>query len=482
MIQGKNLIITHKPDIDGWGGAVIAKIFDPNIEIILAEIGELDKVIERLTINGDLKAYTRVFIVDLPLRDGLADKIDEYSNPNGIIVHFDHHTSDNYSAKYGWSTVQSVNQEGIEECGTKLFHEYLLSDKHVCDERKLQGGNLKNITQLYSDEQLRTLTSKYAYYFVELTRSYDTWNWHNKKPRNYAARDLNYLAIHLGAKEYIDYFRKTLIEKSNQSINAQMADEKLTLFNPEQQIYINAINKDVKDTVEKVDTHLHRTRIYVPNGGYRNLDHYITGVVLSEKHRSEVGSDLSEKHFDDIQFVTIVDFERGTISFRTEHTDTDVGKIAKEFGGGGKLQTAGIPIKAATVTVTTENNQDICLINELSIGDKMIKSKIDGYNVGIILSQTYYNSFQGIIPEQEKQGLDFIVVPDFYDKNITLLRTNKQIDLSKYANIYGGSGTKDSANIPILDYHIVATTPNDKKLDLIDTKSLEKDKVKIHTL
>lgn len=72
-----------------------------------------------------------------------------------------------------------------------------------------------------------------------------------------------------------------------------------------------------------------------------NIDGFNAGVVIAESYLSELGNELSKK-YPELDFIAIVN--SGSISYRTNKENVDVGSIAKKLGGGGHRKAAGSPI------------------------------------------------------------------------------------------------------------------------------------------
>jgi oligoribonuclease NrnB/cAMP/cGMP phosphodiesterase (DHH superfamily) len=312
-----SLVISHAADIDGMGGAILAKLIHPNIDIILSEIGELEHIINDLIINGDFQQYKNIYIVDLPLRGTLPQKINDNSNPNGVLVHFDHHASEDGSSQYEWSTTTHKIGDFLPS-GTSLFYGYLIKQ--------------------YPNHPL--LNQKYTASLVENIRSYDTWDW--AKTNNLVAKDLTDLFIQLKAKHFITHFCNKIHQSANDNIQQ-------VTFDSTERLLIEALKEDIAEHIILCD----RSLMKIKMRGYK------FGFVITEKYRSDVGNVLSKKYKDELDGIIIIDFMRKTISLRGSKKDVDLSQIAKAFGGGGQPQAAGMPIEHARIMITTRNNAQI---------------------------------------------------------------------------------------------------------------------------
>ena len=67
----------------------------------------------------------------------------------------------------------------------------------------------------------------------------------------------------------------------------------------------------------------------------------VSGIVFANKFTSELGNRLCKLH-PEIDFVTMIDIEDCTVSYRTVKDDIDLGRdVAALFGGGGHPKAAG---------------------------------------------------------------------------------------------------------------------------------------------
>lgn len=317
----RNLVISHVADIDGMGGAILGKLFDPTIDIILVDVHELEKTVTDLMRNMGYQQYENIFIVDLPIRGTLINAINNNLDFSSRVVHFDHHSSDYSSAQYSWSTVIH-ERNGHKPCGTTLFHEYLVAK--------------------YPDNEL--LKHEYTLDLIETIRSYDTWDW--AKTKNLKARDLTYLfiqmSIEMGPEMGIDKFIEKYFLKIWEMYHQGIKSAKFN-FSEEEQKLIDALIEDIKNHIEACDEKIIR----------ETIDGYNVGILATRKYRSDVGNVLSERHKEELDFIIMLDFERDRVSLRTVN-DIDLGMWAKQYGGGGIPKSAGMDIPQARAFMSEE--------------------------------------------------------------------------------------------------------------------------------
>ncbi|MFA5604057.1 MAG: hypothetical protein WDA12_04355 [Bacilli bacterium] len=317
------VIISHIADIDGMGAVCLAKVAFKDIDFILVEVSELK---DALNLVKD-KNYSTVFITDLPIREDSINIINSNEILKEKIVHFDHHSSEVSNNDYSFINVVTT-KDGISTCGTSLFYDYLKS--------------IYNIPLLDKD---------YTQEFVELVRSYDTYDW--KKEKNIAARDLTTLFTVIGHEEFIDkYYHEIVI------------NEKHFNFTKNDRFLIDTKDKEVENYINLCDEKLIRM----------SLHGYDVGVSISENYRSEVGNYLSEKYKDELKFILIINFMRNSFSLRTVRNDIDLGEFAKKITSlaGGQKKAAGMPINSETMWILEKTNQT--LVNGLEKEKTFVKT------------------------------------------------------------------------------------------------------------
>jgi uncharacterized protein len=310
---GPNLVISHVADIDGMGGAILAKILEPNISIVLVEVNELTSFLNELSLDDKYKQYETIYIIDLPIRNDGIELLQSLPNFNQRIVHYDHHTSELKSDMPSFMNV-IPEKDGKLTSGTSLFlYEYLLK-KHPNNEH---------------------LNSSYTKDLVEQIRSYDTWDW--AKDNNMKARKLNNLFAIIGAERFIEKYYKEAITTKEDEFN----------FSKEDEFLLDLEEEKIKNYIEECD----KNAVEVELLDYKAL------AVVSESYRSYVGNVLSKKYQNEYAFILIIDLMRRSFSFRTVHEDVNVGSIAKlisKGAGGGQPKAGGMPINENTNWVLLE--------------------------------------------------------------------------------------------------------------------------------
>ena len=222
----KVLIFTHKSDIDGMGGAVLAKLAFQDVEYVLCETFNLQEEIKKYYEEGKIYSFDKIFVTDLWLEEPTLSKIAEDENLKNKFYVFDHHESTlkENSDKYSFTTIRISDDKGLCS-GTSLFYEYLTS-QHLLD-----------------------LNNKVIGEFSELTRRYDTWEWKTKY-KDETPHELTLLFDSVGCDGYI----KLMFEKLRNSKSATFTFNEL-----EKMLIQNKINQ-VKEKL-----HNYANKIYYVN-------------------------------------------------------------------------------------------------------------------------------------------------------------------------------------------------------------------------
>ena len=92
-----------------------------------------------------------------------------------------------------------------------------------------------------------------------------------------------------------------------------------------------------------------------------------------------------------------------------------------------------------------------------SFKDKIIIKKIDNYNIGVVFAEQYRSSLGNYIAEIYKDKIDFVAIINF-NRHISF-RGIKDIDISKFAEKFGGGGHPKACAMPL---------PNDIKEKIIE--------------
>jgi oligoribonuclease NrnB/cAMP/cGMP phosphodiesterase (DHH superfamily) len=306
----KTLILTHKADIDGLSPIIFLKLVRENVDTILLNANDINPKVTEIIKNKSYQKYDEIYITDLTLDKRTCELI--MSTGYWDKFHsFDHHATNLISNDYPFGTAISKNKNGVNECATSLFYQYLL----------------EKYPETFDTPALRDYT--------ELVRQSDTWDW--AKTNNLNANKLADLQSILGREEYIqtyvDYFKN----------NNEFA------FTEKQSYLLDVEEKRIKRYLEESE----KTMFHATLAGHP------CGIVFAESHRSVLGNYLAEKYAYCIDYVILINMQQG-LSFRAYKDDIHVGEIATIYGGGGHIKAAGAPldnsIKREVIKLLLNNN------------------------------------------------------------------------------------------------------------------------------
>ena len=297
----KILIFTHKSDIDGMGGAVLANLAFSKVDYVLCETFNLQEEIKKYYETGKIYDYDMVYVTDLWLEEPTLSMIANDAKLKDKFKLFDHHesaVSEGFN-KYDFTTIRIKDDKG--KCsGTSLFYEYLVKE-----------GFIENSNAI--DE------------YVELTRRYDTWEWKNIYDDE-KAHELTLLFDAVGCNGFI----KLMINKLNNLSDKFEFDEL-------ERMLIN--NK--KDQVKaKLESYLEKIEIKDVLGNKAGI------VFIDYEYRNDLAEYLRKINYD-IDLVIEIAMDYGTISYRRIKENFKVREIAEYFGGKGHDYAASSPISSS---------------------------------------------------------------------------------------------------------------------------------------
>ncbi len=292
----KILVITHKVDIDGHGGVILANLAfkKENVDYILAMPVNIDEIVESV----DTEKYSKIYITDICPSDKVLSKIDEDKKLKAKIKIFDHHLPKQSTFKKDYDFVTMLfKKEDRKVCGTSLFYEYLLSNNLLKEK--------ESITNL-----------------VELTRRYDTWEWKEK----YNDVNPNKLTIFmeiLGYDLYISYMTDKLLQ--NEKFNFTAFENNL----------IASKEKEIERYVKEATNNLFVI----------SIDEYKVAVCFAENFRNDIKEYVKKNNLVDADLLAIIKVKDKNISYRSLKENVDVNKFAQKYGGGGIFAAAGSQFK-----------------------------------------------------------------------------------------------------------------------------------------
>lgn len=296
----KVLVFTHKSDIDGMGGAILAKLAYDEVDYVLCETFNLQNEIAKYYDNGRIYDYDKVFVTDLWLEEPILTKVAKDGNLKHKFFVFDHHESalEGDFNKYSFTTIKISDEKGLCS-GTSLFYEYLVKEGLL----DINNNTIKD--------------------FSELTRKYDTWEWKTKY-NDEMPHELTLLFDCVGCDGYI----KLMYEKLSRCYSERFK------FNELEEMLINNKIDQVKEKLTN-----YASKVY-----YRDILGLKSGIVFIDyEYRNDLAEFFKENGFD-MDFAMLIALDYGTISYRSVKDNVNVRLIAEALGGKGHDKSASSPI------------------------------------------------------------------------------------------------------------------------------------------
>lgn len=294
----KVLIFTHKSDIDGMGGAVLAKIAFDEVSYVLCETFNLQEEIKKYYDTGEIYNYDMVYVTDLWLEEPMLTKVNNDEKLKGKFLLFDHHESalNQGLNEYNFINIRIEDENG-KCCGTQLFYQYLRQNGYIDESKEISE-------------------------FVELTRRYDTWEWKNIYDDE-KAHELTLLFDVVGKDGYIKLIVDKLTSKNFHFVFSDL--EKMLIENKKEQV------------ISKLEEYYKKMFI-------RDVLGYKAGIIFIDyEYRNDLAEYIRGKNTD-LDLIIMPAFDYGTISYRRIKENFKVREIAEYFGGRGHDYAASSPI------------------------------------------------------------------------------------------------------------------------------------------
>lgn len=310
MNQQKIVHFSDK-DLDGVSCAILSQIAFPDQEVDSHGVTpytvnqEVQKFIEE-----ELTHDMYVVITDVSVNDEVALLIQKKVDQGHAFILIDHHpTALPLASQYEWANV-ITEESGKKTSATSLYYDYLVNQAYLTP------------TGVLSD-------------YVELVRSFDTWDW--DATGTVQANQLNILFYMVERDMFVQNVLRRL--RGDGSASDQF------VFDEVESILIYTEEKRIDEFEQKK---LKQMKVFPVEIDLDEPKTFQVGVVFLEQYHSTTGNYLC-KNAEMIDFVAMLDPGKGRISFRTIRDEVNLSVIAQHYGGGGHPKASGCSFTGVTL-------------------------------------------------------------------------------------------------------------------------------------
>lgn len=320
--DSKILLLTHT-DMDGSGPVVILKtVFGKNnVSVKHCPNSSMSSEITAAVLDDEtMKQYDMIIICDISCSEEDAYKINISGNADKLVL-LDHHVTALGLNQFSWACVCPDIIDDSYRCkyypsdttghssGTSLLYDYL----DYCEV-------LKGVPNI---EFLKT--------FVHTITIYDTWDWVYIFDRTESAKTLSCLFDIYGA----EYFEDKYIGKC---MNPYLRrNDHMGLFDETDELFLSIENKKNIEYNKRKETQFVNSKVNIAGRDYNMV------YCFADQYLDDIFDRMNEMY----PQADIYCINRGnSLSLRTRKDGVNVSGIAKLYGGGGHVQSAGIPITA----------------------------------------------------------------------------------------------------------------------------------------
>lgn len=327
--------ISHN-DLDGYSATVLTELIVDkypkgmfSLEVVNILPNKLIEEVNETLMN--INNFDLIIITDLAVKQELVDIIENSGHKEKFRV-FDHHETDVNCENYKWLTVkiEKPDKKGNmkKTCGTELYYDFIRQDT-VFD---------IHILQLKTDQAIS--------HFVEVVRSYDTYDFYNNltsgEKFDLVAEDaprLNTLFHAIDHSEFKLYIDRYIHEDKIDFMQLTVSTERYPWINKVIELEDRKNKRYVESAMKKLNVITLDKSIF-KNEKVHEL-HYIVGLVFAEKNGPMIGK-AACKNYPEIDFCAVL--TNNQVSLYTSKSEVDVSSIARLLGGGGHKRVAGFTI------------------------------------------------------------------------------------------------------------------------------------------
>lgn len=292
----KPFIISHIKDVDGASPVILSNMAFGHIDYQLVEVNEVDETVQKLIEDPEYQQYDMLYITDLSLSRETCEQLKEHPYWSSRVRVFDHHASNLFVDEYDFATVVDIDSDGVKQCGTTLYYQYL--------KKKYPEAFARN-----------TVVEEY----IELVRALDTWDWFAKN--EVRAKQLGQLLDLYGVEKYIEIYT----DKLKTLHHFYFSEFEEQLLEIEEQRIANYVKKKQKEMWKM------------------EIDGHPIGVVFAENYRSELGNELAILYEQEVDFIVMINVNGG-VSLRSCNDKVDLGLFVQKYGGGGHKRASGMSV------------------------------------------------------------------------------------------------------------------------------------------
>lgn len=311
LLNQPKLVHFSDKDLDGESCFILSRLAFPSREMDLRGVTPytVNQEVQRF-LDEELSREMEVVITDVSVNEEVAALIQKKVKQGHFLRLIDHHpTALPLASSYDWANV-IIEDSGKKTSATSLYYSYLVD----------QG--LLAPSDVLSD-------------YVELVRSFDTWDWDSSG--NMRANQLNLLFYMVER----DVFVQDVISR----LRGDGPDQDQFVFNEVESVLIYTEEKRMDEFEQKKLKQMKHVEVEIDLAKTRTFQ---VGVVFLEQYHSTTGNFLC-KNDEQIDFVAMLDPGKGRISFRTIRDDVDLAVIAQHYGGGGHPKASGCSFTGVTM-------------------------------------------------------------------------------------------------------------------------------------